>query len=399
MKMDYQGQSAAAGRHILPDLTRACALIGIALVNVAFLAWPSFSGYGEGAFETALDEAADFGVNALFLFKFYTLFAFMFGVGFAYQILSAERRGISFAGQYWRRIVGLLVFGFLHIALLFQGDILVVYAVLGAIFFLFRNKGTRALIGWAIAVYAVQLLLIAALAALTWLGETVAPEEIAAQAAYTQAAVERAHAVFGAGTFGEAVALRISEWVQFIGYGFLMQGLGAFSFFLFGLAAVRAGTIADPGAPIWRRARRVFLPIGLVGSAAGAWIMAQGESVISSDVLLGMTVITLFSPFSSAGYIGLIAAWAQRPAGRLQTFFARGGTATLTAYLMQSLLFSLIFNNYGLGLFGELGAAACTAIAFAVALVSIAFSSLWRLRFKRGPMEAILRGWTYLGTR
>lgn len=397
--MDYQGQSAAAGRYILPDLTRACALIGIALVNVGFIAWPAITGYPDGALEAMLDRAADFSVNALFLFKFYTLFAFMFGVGFAYQIMSAERRGIGFAGRYWRRILGLLGFGLLHVALAFQGDILIIYAVLGAIFFLFRSMGTRALIRWAVAVYAVQLLVVATLAALTWLGEMFAADEIAAQAAYTQAAAERAHAVFGAGTFGEAVELRISEWLEFIGYAFLLQGFGAFAFFLFGLAAVRAGAIADPAAPIWQRARRRFLPVGLIGSAAGAWIMAEAEGAMSSDVLLGMAVITLFSPFSSAGYIGLIAAWAQRPAGRLRAFIARGGTATLTAYLMQSLLFSLIFNNYGLGLFGELGAAACTAIAFAVALVSIAFLSLWRSHFRRGPMEAILRGWTYWGTR
>ncbi len=397
--MDYRGQSAAAGRHVLPDLTRACALIGIALVNVGYIAWPLITGYHDGGLGTPSDDAAYFGVNALFLFKSYSLFAFMFGVGFAYQIASAERRGASFAGQYWRRIAGLLGFGFLHVALLFQGDILIIYAVLGAVFFLFRSLGIGALIRWAVAIYAVQLLAMGALAALIWVGNTFAPEDMAAEAAFTQAAVDRAHAVFGAGTFAQSVQLRISEWSELTSYAFLMQGFGAFSFFLFGLAAVRAGVIADPGAPIWQRARRVFLPFGLAGSVLGAWIMAQADSSMSPDMFLGLFVITLFSPLSSAGYVGLIAAWAQKPAGWLQTFLARGGTATLTAYLMQSLLFSLIFNNYGLGLFGELGAAACTAIAFAVALFSIAFSSLWRLRFKRGPMEAILRSWTYWGTR
>ncbi len=397
--MDYRGQSAAAGRHVLPDLTRACALIGIALVNVGYIAWPLITSYHDGGLGTPADDAAYFGVNALFLFKSYSLFAFMFGVGFAYQITSAERRGASFAGQYWRRIAGLLGFGFLHVALLFQGDILIIYAVLGAVFFLFRNLSIRALIRWAVAIYAVQLLVMATLAALIWVANTFAPEDMAAEAAFTQAAVDRAHAVFGAGTFAQSVQLRISEWSELTSYAFLMQGFGAFSFFLFGLAAVRAGVIADPGAPIWQRARRVFLPVGLAGSVFGAWIMAQADSSTSPDMLLGLFVITLFSPFSSAGYVGLIAAWAQKPAGWLQTFLARGGTATLTAYLMQSLLFSLVFNNYGLGLFGELGAAACTAIAFAVALFSIAFSSLWRRRFKRGPMEAILRSWTYWGTR
>ncbi|QBK30968.1 DUF418 domain-containing protein [Roseitalea porphyridii] len=151
--------------------------------------------------------------------------------------------------------------------------------------------------------------------------------------------------------------------------------------------------------PIWRRSRRIFLPVGLVGSAAGAWVLGQASVMIDPEMLIGMVLITLFGPFASAGYIGLIARWAEAPPSATKTFLARGGTATLTAYLTQSLIFSLIFNAYGLGLFGSLGVAACTAIAFLVALVSIGFASLWRSRFERGPMEVLLRRWTYLGTR
>ncbi|MEL7231763.1 MAG: DUF418 domain-containing protein, partial [Pseudomonadota bacterium] len=76
-----------------------------------------------------------------------------------------------------------------------------------------------------------------------------------------------------------------------------------------------------------------------------------------------------------------------------------GGTASLTAYLLQGFLFTLVFYEYGLGLYEEIGAAACIGIALIVALFSIAFTSLWRTAFKRGPLEAILRGWTYLGAR
>ncbi|MEO1642844.1 MAG: DUF418 domain-containing protein, partial [Pseudomonadota bacterium] len=97
--------------------------------------------------------------------------------------------------------------------------------------------------------------------------------------------------------------------------------------------------------------------------------------------------------------LGLIAKWAETPGGAVKTFLARGGTASLTAYLMQGLILSLIFNAYGLGQFEQIGAAGCTAIAFGVALFTIAFSSLWRTVFKRGPMESILRSWTYLGAR
>lgn len=397
--MDYRAQNTASGRQILPDLTRAFALVGIALVNVGFMAWPALTGYYAGALESGIDKGAHFAVSALFLYKSYTLFSFMFGVGFAYQIRSAERRGTGFAGQYWRRIIGLLVLGLLHVALLFSGDILVIYAILGSILFLFRSASERTLIRWAVAIYVIQLLIMTAMAGLVWVGHAQAPEQMAQEVASTMAAAEASIAIFSAGTFAETIAQRWHEWGEIFPFGLMMQGFGALSFFLFGLAAVRHGAIANPADPIWRRSRRIFLPIGLVGSLVGAWVMVGANNQIAFEAMLGLCLITLFSPFASVGYIGLIAKWAETPAGPIKTFIARGGTATLTAYLMQGLLFSLIFNGYGLGLIGTLGAAACTAIAFAVALVSMVFSSLWRARFKRGPMEQLLRAWTYLGAR
>ena len=94
--MTYLEESQAAGREIFPDLARAWALFGIALVNVGVLSWPMMSSYhAAGATVSSIDEAAWFGVNALFLMKSYSLFSFMFGVGFAYQMQSAERRGVG----------------------------------------------------------------------------------------------------------------------------------------------------------------------------------------------------------------------------------------------------------------------------------------------------------------
>nr|WP_244597685.1 hypothetical protein [Roseitalea porphyridii] len=236
---------AGTERAILPDLVRAFALVGIALVNVQYLAWPAMTGYPDAAFATQGDVAAYWAVNALFLLKSYTLFAFMFGAGFAYQILSAQRRRAGFSAEYWRRIVGLVVLGIAHVALLFQGDILVIYAILGAFLFLFRNTGTRTLIRWAIAVYGVQILIVVALAGLAWLGATMAPEIMAAEAAALQEQADRATRVFGSAGFTEAAALRLAEWSEIVVYGLMLQGPGAFAFFLFGLAAVRGGAIAD----------------------------------------------------------------------------------------------------------------------------------------------------------
>lgn len=397
--MTYLEESQAAGRHIFPDLTRAFALIGIALVNVGIIAYPMMESYHGGGLETSADTGAYFVVNALFTLKSYTLFSFMFGVGFAYQMSSAERAGASFNARYWRRIFGLLVLGLLHVALLFQGDILVMYAILGSILILFKNKSGKSLIRWGIGIYTAQILVVALLAGSFALGTIYAPEDMAEQAELTAEMATVANETFSATAFLPTIVQRLADWSQVISFGMFMQGIGAMAFFVFGLAAVRFDAIANPSASFWKRCRRIFLPIGLLGSAAGAYVFTKAHSALDVHMMLGMFLITLASPFSTAGYLGLIAKWAEGPPTALKIFLARGGTASLTAYLMQGLLLSLIFNGYGLGFFGQLGAATCIAIALGVALFSISFTSLWRTRFQRGPMEALLRRWTYLDKR
>mgnify|MGYP003142152365 FL=1 len=398
--MTYLEESQAAGREIFPDLARAWALFGIALVNVGVLAWPMMSSYHyEGAAPTSLDTAAWFGVNALFLMKSYSLFSFMFGVGFAYQMQSAARRGVAFSGRYWRRIIGLLAFGALNIACFFFGDILVVYAVLGTILFLFRNASQKTLIVWGCIIYGIQILVVGLMALMVYLGVTFAPEEMAKTAAEFAVEDSRAIEVFGSGSFLDAAAYRTSEYVSGFPFILMFQGFGAFAFFLFGLAAVRSGVIARASAPIWKPARRYALPLGLLISGAGGWLMLVGTGMMDPLMMLGMLLVAIGSPFSTFGYLGVIAKWAEVQPGPITVFFARGGTSSLTAYLLQGLIFSLLFSAYGFGLFATLPAAQSIGVAFLVALFSVTFASLWRLHFKRGPMEMILRNWTYLGAR
>ncbi len=397
--MSYLTETKDAGREVFPDLARAFALIGIALVNVGAISYPFMTGYHDGGLGTSIDQAAFFGVNALFLMKSYTLFSFMFGVGFAFQMQSAERNGVGFAGRYWRRILGLLAFGLINVAFLFQGDILVIYAVLGSILFLFRKASPRLLSGWAIALYVLQVLIVALIALSVWAWSSFDAADYAAEITLMNEQAVTSSEPFRSGAFIDALSQRFIDWGEVITFGLLFQGIGALSFFLFGLSAVRRGTISNASAPFWRRARRIYLPIGLVISGVGAWFTLTGTHFLDPQMMFGMALIILGSPFSTAGYLGLIAKWSKSPDGPIKTFLARGGTASLTAYLMQGLLLSLTFNAYGLGLFGELSAATCIAIAFGTALFTVAFASLWRTAFKRGPLEYVLRRWTYLGAR
>ncbi|MBL4616619.1 MAG: DUF418 domain-containing protein [Robiginitomaculum sp.] len=396
--MNYATDSAAAGRHIMPDLVRSFAIIGIALVNVALFAYPMQFGFFDGGFQTTADHWAHFTTTSLFAMKSYSLFSFMFGVGFAYQIQSASRSETGFGGRYSRRIIGLLVLGLAHIAFAFQGDILLLYGLIGIVLFMFRDTKVKTLC-WVAGVFIVlQILFGLLMAGSIWAGINYAPEEMSKAAEEMTAKALVSREVFGAGSFVDSIYLRLSEYSDAAAI-FIYQGLGVFGYFLLGLAAVKSGIISDPNASIWKKFRRFALPIGVLGSAYGAWLMMISDEMLSVPMMAGFAVIGLFAPLSTAGYLGLIAKWASGPVTKFKTFLARGGTATLSAYLMQSVLLSLIFNNYGLGLFGKLGAAYCVAIALAVAVFTLAFMSLWRKKFKLGPVEYIFRGWTYLGKR
>ncbi len=395
--MTYKDQIERSGRNLFPDLVRAFALMGIVLVNVAYFAWPGPDTYSYAQSMSRLDAAAIFGVDSLFFMKSYSLFSVMFGAGLAYQMMSAERSGARFGPRYFRRLLGLAMLGVLHIAFAFVGDILLIYAVIGVILFLFRNASVKALRRWGYGFLILQAVFLIlgtlAIAAMN----TFDPAAGAEVDAEMMAEMDRYFEAYSTGSFRDVVSARLGEYASYIAVILPIQGIAIIAFFLFGLAGVKSGVLQDPDAPLWHTSRRVYLPIGLIGSAAGAWLMVQGEGTLSTEAMLGNTVIFLASPFSTLGYLGLIAKVSQGPLDGARLFLARAGTSSLTAYLLQSLILSVLFSGYGFGLYGQVGAAGCVGIALVTGAVSLAFASVWRARFERGPMETLLRAWTYLG--
>lgn len=393
--MTYEEQSQAAGRHIFPDLVRAFALFGIVMVNVAYFAYPGELTYFYGGLNSTADLAASYSVDAIFLMKSYTLFSFMFGAGLAYQMIAAERRGASFAPRYFRRMLGLIILGILHVTLAFVGDILIMYALFGSLLFLFRNRPVKSLIRWASSFLLIQILISIMFGVGLTLGETFDPDSMVQMQTMMREGMDAGTVIYQNGSFTDIAARRWSEWIGYALFAAPLQGGGILSFFLFGLAAVRAGIMTDPSAPIWRRARRIYLPIGFVISLIGAWMVHHGGGAMTGFGSFGMTVILIGAPLASLGYMGWIARWSVGPVTGLRLFLARAGTSTLSAYLLQSLLLSLVFCAYGLGLYAKVGAAGCVAIAALVGIITLSFSSLWRAKFARGPVEALLRRWTY----
>ena len=397
--MSDQAKIDFSQRQPLPDLIRAWALMGIVVVNVGLFAWPGEQGY-TAISTTVLDDTVNLLMTALFMTKSYALFSLMFGVGLAFQIISAKQRGKSPANRHFRRMFGLFVLGWLHFVFFFIGDILIMYSILGCLLYAFRSVKPRTLIKTGIILIVVQVAIMLLLAGLFALIEVI-PESPDQPDIFAdmKASIETNILVFGDGTFMEAAKHRLGMGGETIIGGTLAQGWSVFGFFLIGLALAKLGLINRPDDAFWRKCRLQAFPIGLIGSFFAAYIFIQTDSMLDVNTYLSLALLTFFSPFLAFGYAGWIAKYAAGPTSKLKAFIARSGSATLSAYLLQSLILSFIFAAYGYGYYAKLGPAHTIAIGAATGLFTLVFIGLWRNIFARGPFEMLLRRWTYLGGR
>ena len=130
------------------DVLRGLALLGILAMNIVGFSWPG-PAYGNplrGAGFEGTDRAIWIFNHLVFEAKMMTIFSMLFGAGLVLMGERAAARGASFRGIYYRRVLWLLVIGAIHAYLIWDGDILFLYAECGLVLYLFRNKTPRTLI-------------------------------------------------------------------------------------------------------------------------------------------------------------------------------------------------------------------------------------------------------------
>jgi uncharacterized protein len=380
-----QTTSRTASRQTFPDQLRGLALLGIIVVNAPFLAI-SADGYTPASVAAPLDWAAAFGVTLLAQGKFYLIFSFLFGYSANFIIRNNDASGRR---RFRRRLVGLAVLGLAHAVLLFIGDILLSYALLGAALMLLFSRDDRFVLRTSAVVAAVTTI---------WLGGLilVVSSTSAAELA-TDPATLSLNAALANGTFLDVVLARAQALpAAFLLVGTLQWGL-AFSAFCLGLVAGRRRVLSDLSQrrPLWRLLAIWGLLIGLPVQAWAGWLTLQGGTSLGTTVenFIGTAVGFLTAPILAAGYVGALALVVMRRPRALSTV-QEGGRATLTLYLGESLVLSLLFCGFGFGMFGTLGAAGVTGVAIAV-WAGLEFSMhLWFRRFRQGPLEWLLGQWS-----
>lgn len=160
MQADVQpvGPVSLSERILFIDVLRGMALFGILAANMrAFFAPLDAYGYIQVLYHSRSDLIAQWLVDAFIQGKFVTIFSFLFGMGFAIQMSRAEARGVRFLGFYPRRLLALALFGIIHGILIWGGDILLTYALSGAILLLFRKRQQKTLLWWAGSLFSLPI--------------------------------------------------------------------------------------------------------------------------------------------------------------------------------------------------------------------------------------------------
>ncbi len=379
------------------DIVRAFGLLGILVMNMAAFSEPLFrTGRLAEMWPAWWNRAAGWIADAFFSGKFNSLFSFLFGVGFAIQMQRLKERGARATLVYLRRLLWLFAFGVAHALLVWNGDILHMYAALGLLLLAVRRAPDK-----VIAALIVGALLLPLGAGLYW-GLTSTPQSLAQEKAAMAQLESREKAVYPRGGYREATALRVDSYrfvfshplYLIVGYPQIVLTL------LLGYYVGRKGWVVEAQRRPEAVRRVQYWTLGL-GLASGVGYGIANEFVKPFEpslvMLAAMILYHLARPLLMLFYATtFLRVYGTARGKAVLDPFRFAGRMPLTNYLMQSAVCTGIFYWYGLGLYGKLGPAAWLGMAFAIFGVEVVWSVWWFRGRQFGPAEWVWRVLTYL---
>lgn len=369
-------------RAVAPDLARGLMLAMIALANSVVYLYGRPYGIRQHLVEDhVLDRIVSVLMVTMVDARAYPMFAALFAYGVVQVFQRQAAAGVpepQVKSLLRRRSRWLVAFGFTHAVLLFPGDILGLYGVVGFMLVALTKVADRRLLA----------------AAVVWLGVVAVVQGAAYMAPATGErsffwSFEMADPI-------EAMALRPVEWLM------TPAGvLGVGSAVLVGTWAARHGILTDPSAH--RQLLRRTAVVGLTAAAAGG--LPVGLAVghfwepTSPLALWGLSAVHAVTGVAGGlGYaaaIGLLAIRVGRRPGRVTQALVACGQRSLSGYLFQSVVFVALLMPYTLGLGARLGTAGVAVVALATWLGSVWLADCLRRLGRRGPAEVLLRRLTY----
>ena len=392
-----------AKRFEIIDIIRGFALFGVLLANMR---WTSqdFALTNEQLASIPLSKMnvwADGFILSFIEFKFYTLFSILFGLGFALQFNKSKEKKIDIIPVFRKRMFVLFIIGIAHATLLWFGDILHIYALLGFVLILFRNASNPTLVKWIIGMG----LLVGLLPFMGWLIQTYL-EPMANPENYEvikNLRFERMTSTNWIDVIRLNTEWNIAEYTDFhIGSdGLVYWDLNVFWKFLLGFYMGR-NLILQRAQEHLGRFKKLFIyggVLGLIGCltwsissfAFDTWLPSSESPLSIAALFLEFGVLALSLSYLSA----LVLLYFKTGFNRQLAYLAPLGRMALTNYLLQSIFIVGIFYGIGFNLLGKIGSFYCLLATMLIFGLQILISKWWLSKFQFGPIEWLWRSLTY----
>ncbi|MGE8003859.1 DUF418 domain-containing protein [Lysinibacillus sp. NPDC093216] len=358
----------------LIDMLRGFAVLGTLGTNIwifaylgdiSYITTSSFSGWW--SLNDFLRMAVLFLVNG----KLLGLLTIMFGVGLELKYQQALRKGNAWPGMYIWTIVFLFMEGLIHFTLVMEYDILMSYAVTAVIVAFIVKFGDKA-IKRALYVFgsfhALTILLILVSALLGAINVSLA-------------GLDPVVSLYENGTWFEQIQYRLTNFLYYRTEAIFIIPMNIF-LFLLGVKLMRNGVFSqdDKG----RQARQKLFKIGIfIGVPLNLLIFIPGGA-------FDLPVRYLFAPILSIGYIGILGKMIEyKKLDWLWKRFGEIGKMSLSCYVLQNVIASIIFYGWGLGLGGKLNSIEVISIWLTLSLLQLFMAHICIKHFHVGPMEWI----------
>ena len=389
-----------SGRIESLDVLRGFALLGILLINIL-----AFGLHSAGAFnplipvgETAMDEFLNLStwasMSVLVEGAMRCLFSMLFGAG---VLLLMSKRKIGTKALHFKRHLWLLVFGLVDaFLLLWYGDILIVYALVGVTLYFVRDWSPRALI---ISSALIITLMVGVFGVVAPYGLEQA--KLTGDIAWTE--FDASSNPSTKDQQEELVQRRDSYHTAFIwsASNFVVVAFAlipdAFAMMLLGMALFKLGILDASRSRHWYlRLATTGFGIGLLTNLWELQVAFAGNLELFSTFAMFIPTYHLGRLGMALGYLGAIMAICKSDAlPRVRTALAAVGRMALTNYLIQSLIGLVVFTGAGFALVGTLERWQLYPIVLIVWTFQVWFSLGWLARYRFGPAEWLWRALAY----
>ncbi|MEK8127276.1 DUF418 domain-containing protein [Paenibacillus filicis] len=360
------------------DIIRGVALLGVLIANMRFFNTSSLAiALHIDPWTSTADRVVKKAVELLVAGKFISIFSFLFGFGVVMMRDNALAQGLPFKGSLTRRLLALMAFGLLHGLLIWYGDILFHYALLGLLLIPLAGRKPKTLL-------VCSMILVALVPCLLLLTNSPGPFPVTPE---LETIITNHSYLYGEAPYSLLAMQRVNDWVGsfFNQLTFYPHLLGMF---LLGSYFAKRRLLHDiPG----NRAvlRRLCVWIG------GAFAILSALTFLPVQKWADLAMIASW-PLGAVFSLTALALLLQTKRGQIWLRpFGSVGRMAFTNYILQSVIGTLIFYSYGLGLHGQVGHATGLLLSLGIFAVQMLLSRLWLQRFRMGPLERIWRALTY----